>query len=142
MRLTPSKLWCAALLAAGLSLGPAMSVRAQTLQELYEAARAFDATYLAARALAQSAEFRAAQSEALLRPSASATAGASTALIDAPRLGTGESNNLQGALNGRYPLFNKANRVTVEQARKLLAVAQADLDSAEQDLIVRVAQAY
>ncbi len=142
MRLTPSKLWCAAVLAAGLSLGPAMSVQAQTLQELYEAARAFDATYLAARAQSQSAEFRVAQSEALLRPSASATAGASTAVADAPRVGTGDSNLIQGALNGRYPIFNKANRVTVEQARKTLAVAQADLDSAEQDLIVRVAQTY
>jgi outer membrane protein len=45
-------------------------------------------------------------------------------------------------LNGRYPLFNQANRVTVEQARKTAETAKADLESAEQDLIVRVAQAY
>lgn len=142
MRPTPSKLWSALVLAIGLASVPAVSVQAQTLKELYEAARAYDATYLAARAQAQSADFRVAQSEALLRPSAAATAGTSTAVADVPRLGTGDSNSVSGALNGRYPIFNKANRVTVEQARRTLASAQADLDSAEQDLIVRVAQAY
>ncbi|MBE0546658.1 MAG: TolC family outer membrane protein [Rubrivivax sp.] len=115
---------------------------AQSLQELYEASRAFDATYLAAKANAQSAEYRAAQFEALLRPSAAATAGASTAQTDLPRLGRGDTSTVQGAINGRYPLFNRANGVTVEQARKSLVTAQADLDAAEQDLILRLAQAY
>ena len=41
-------------------------VSAQNLLELYNAARAYDATYLAARALAESAEFRAAQALSLI----------------------------------------------------------------------------
>jgi outer membrane protein len=127
---------------AALLLSAATAARAQSLQELYEAARAFDATYLAARALAQSAEFRAAQSDALARPSVAATAGASTGQSDVPRLGTGNANNVQGALNGRYALFNRANSVTIEQAQRSLVSAQAELETAEQDLIVRVAQAY
>lgn len=45
-------------------------------------------------------------------------------------------------LSGRMPLFNRANGASVEQARRSLVSAQAELDAAGQDLIVRVAQAY
>jgi outer membrane protein len=45
-------------------------------------------------------------------------------------------------VNGRYPLFNRANSAAIDQARRQLDSATADLDSAEQDLIVRVAQTY
>ncbi len=126
---------CAAALAT-----PA--VRAQTLQELYEAARAYDASYLAARALAQSAEFRVAQAEALVRPSAVLTASATTALSDAPRIGTGDTNGLATTLSGRYPLFNKVSEATIAQARRSLEVAQAEVEAAEQELIVRLSGAY
>ena len=129
-------------LAAALLIGlPGLAV-AQSLQELYDAARAFDATYLAAKALAASAEYRAAQSEALARPSLVATAGVGTNQTDPPGSGIKGTHTLSGALNGRYPIFNRANGATIEQARKSLVSAQADLDTAEQDLIVRVAQAY
>ena len=132
----------AAALAAALALGLMHAAQAQSLQELYEAAHAFDATYLAARALAQSAEYRVEQVEALARPSVAATVGASTAQGDFPIVGTGDTNSRQAGINGRYPLFNRANRATIEQARKSLETSRADLESAEQDLIVRVAQAY
>lgn len=139
--LHPTRL-LAGLLAAA-ALGPwALPASAQSLQELYEAARSYDATYLAARALAESVEFRAAQSEALLRPSANATASGSTARTDPPRIGSLSSTGVQGAINGRMPLFNRANAVTVDQARRSLDSARAELDTAEQDLIVRLAQAY
>ena len=129
----------AALLLAGL---PGMA-GAQSLQELYEGARAFDATYLAAKANFQSVEYRAAQSDALTRPTLAATAGASTSLNDSPSTsGAKSTHSVSGALNGRYPLFNRANGVTTLQARKSLIVAQADLDAAEQDLVVRLSQAY
>ncbi|MBA4175727.1 MAG: channel protein TolC [Leptothrix sp. (in: Bacteria)] len=115
---------------------------AQSLQELYDAARAFDATYLAAKANAASVEYRAAQAEALRRPSLAATAGANATRSEVPVFGVRNTKTVSGALNGRYPLFNRANDASVEQARKSLVTAQADLDTAEQDLIVRVAQAY
>jgi outer membrane protein len=115
---------------------------AQSLQELYTAARSYDAGYLAARALAESAEYRAAQAEALNRPSANVTAGANAEVIDVPTIGTGDSNTVQAAINGRYALFNRANQSTIEQARKIYEAARADLELAEQDLIVRVSQAY
>ncbi len=130
-----------AALAALLLALPGVTL-AQSLQELYDAARAYDATYLAARASHQAAQYRAEQSEALARPSASATASATAVQSDLPNLGRRGSQTLAGALNGRYPLFNRANEASIEQARKSLVSAQAELDGAEQDLIVRVAQAY
>ena len=131
-----------ALLAVAIAATLPGLAGAQSLQELYTAARSFDGTYLAARANADSVQYRVAQSEALLRPSLAATAGVNAALTDPPNLGAKSTNTLSAGLNGRYPLFNRANAVTVEQARKTLILAQADLDAAEQDLIVRVAQAY
>ena len=139
-RLAPGKLGTLAVLVLAGLHGMA---GAQSLQELYEGARSFDATYLAAKASFQSVEYRAAQSDALNRPSLAATAGASTSQTDAPSTsGAKSTHSVSGALNGRYPLFNRANGVTIEQARKSLLVAQADLDAAEQDLMVRLSQAY
>lgn len=127
--------------AVALLLAPALA-RAQDLQTLYDAARAFDATYLAARASADSARYRAAQAEAVLRPTAQVSASASLNRNDPPRV-VADSTALAGAtLSGRYALYNRANSVTVEQARRALEVAQADLESAEQALVVRLAQAY
>ena len=129
------------LAAVALMLLPPLA-SAQSLQELYDAARVFDATYLAAKASAASVDYRVAQSEALLRPSLAATAGANATQTDPPNFGRVGTNTLSGRFDGRYPLFNRANGVTVEQARKSLISAQADLETAEQELIIRVAQAY
>ncbi len=115
---------------------------AQNLQELYNAARSFDAIVQAARANAQSAEYRVAQVEALAKPTLAATVTAGTSQTDPPNTQVRGSNTVSGSLNGRYPLFNRVNDTTIEQARKTLVTAQADLDAAEQDLLVRVSQAY
>ncbi len=136
-RRTPLALLVALMLAALPGLAAA-----QSLRELYEAARAFDATYLGAKANAASAEYRAAQSDALMRPALAANASAGTTQSNLPNLGARGTDSIGASLNGRYPLFNRANGVTIEQARKGLVSAQADLDAAEQDLIVRVSQAY
>jgi outer membrane protein len=45
-------------------------------------------------------------------------------------------------LSASQPLFNRANDMAMAQAQKALDVARADLESAEQDLIIRVSQAY
>jgi outer membrane protein len=132
----------AAWLAVGLGLSG--SSQAQSLQALYEAARAYDATYLSAKSLADSAQYKAAQAEALLRPSASLGGSAARNYLDLPLPAnpTRSSNSFGAALTGQQPLFNRANGLTVEQARKSLEVSQSDLETAEQDLIVRVSQAY
>jgi outer membrane protein len=116
---------------------------AQSLQALVEAARGYDATFRAAQAAAQSAEFRSAQAEALGRPTAALTASAGTSATDGSRTsGTLQASTLQAGVSGRYPLFNRSNDATMAQARKALDLAKADLDTAEQDLIIRVSQAY
>lgn len=129
-----------ALAALALALGSA-AASAQSLAELYEAARLYDATYLAARAQAESATYRAEQSEALARPSANLGGSVTRSDADTP-FGNRDSTSRQLAINGKQPLFNRSNAATIEQARKSLEVARADLQTAEQDLIVRVSQAY
>jgi outer membrane protein len=125
-----------------VALAAALPARAQSLQELYDAARAYDATYLAARALADSAQFRAEQSKALGRPSLALGGVISRAETDPPSISRHNTNTRQAGLNGEQWLFNRANTATMSQAEKSLAVSQADLVTAEQDLIVRLAQAY
>ena len=132
----------AAALLMALLLTPHAGAWAQSLQQVYDAARAYDATYLAAKANAASAEFKTAQSEALAKPTLNLTSALTQQQIDPPNAGMKGLTTGSATLNGRYPIFNKANGVIIEQARKALVSAQADLDTAEQDLIVRVAQAY
>ena len=131
-------------LAAAMLLGLGLPglASAQNLQALYDAARLYDATFLGAQAQAASAEFRAAQVDALDRPAVNATASTSTAQTDPPRVAIRGTDSAQGAVNARMPLFNRANKISIAQARKSLETAQADLASAEQDLILRVSQAY
>ncbi|MEJ6002875.1 TolC family outer membrane protein [Paucibacter soli] len=117
-------------------------VQAQSLNELYDAARAYDASYLAARAQAESAQYKAAQADALARPSLGLGASATHQRVDPPNGGNVNSNTLQAGLKGSYALYNRGNALSIDQARRALGVAQADLESAEQDLIFRVAQAY
>jgi outer membrane protein len=146
IRLAPAL--CAIALAAASSLADA-----QSLRELYEAARSYDATYLAARALADSAQFRAEQALALNRPNVNLTAGATRTDTDGPFVlnqgqpipGTGgyrSSNRVEAAVNATQPLYNRSNDAVISQAQRGLEVSMADLEVAEQDLIVRVALAY
>ena len=134
---------------AKLLLGPLLlalslcgAVRAQGLTALYEAARAYDATYLAARAQAEAAEYKAAQANALGLPTLSANVKGVATQIDLPGGRSGDNNAFQTGLNGRMPLFNKANQATMEQAQRSLIASKAELEAAEQDLIIRVTQAY
>jgi outer membrane protein len=143
-RLRPHRPALAAVsLAIGLLAGglPGLA-SAQSLKELYEAARSYDATYLAARAQAESVDYRAAQAEALGLPSLAVTASGGTSRSDPPGSSATNVDNAQASLRGSYPLFNRANTATIEQGRKSVVAARAQLDAAEQDLIVRVAQAY
>ncbi|MFG6448212.1 TolC family outer membrane protein [Roseateles sp. BYS180W] len=140
----PGKLlW--AMVVAGVLGGMQVGAQAQSLKELYEAALAYDASYLAALAQASAAPHRAAQTQALARPtlglSTSATRSESDPPGSLPRDRVG-STVLQTGLQARMSLFNRANAVSIEQAQRSLEVAQLDVAQAEQDLIVRVAQAY
>ena len=117
-------------------------VQAQSLRELYDAARAYDASFLAAQSQAQATQFRAAQAEALLRPNVGLSAGAAQSISDTPLAGTRNLTAATLGVSAVQPLINRANSAAVDQARKSIEIVEADLASAEQDLMVRVAQAY
>ena len=118
------------------------TLRAQSLLELYEAAHAYDATYLSARALADSAPYRVEQTRALMRPNVTLSAAASRDAVKQPFFDSYDSNTLSASVNGRQPLFNRANTATIAQSERSLESSAADLDAAEQDLMLRVSQAY
>ena len=131
--------------ALALALGLAgAGASAQSLQALYDAARGYDATYLGARASADAAQSRLDQAGAVWLPQVGLSAGVSRTESDTPYSSTrsADTNARQVALQAQQSLFNRANSVSVEQARRGVEVAQAALRAAEQDLIVRLSQAY
>lgn len=129
------------LTSACLSLG-AQAAGAQSLVEVYEAARGYDASFLAARAQAEASTFAAAQSQALLRPSAGLSAGANTAEIDSENAGRGSSSSRSLAVSARQPLYDRASARSIDQAERQVEITQAALQLTEQDLLLRVSQAY
>lgn len=142
LRLRPSS--APAALALALSLAFGASAHAQSLQEVYEAARGYDASYLAARALLESAQYRTEQAKALNRPSVGLQVQGARTTADTPYSSTRstDTNSVSAGLSASQSLYNKANSATIDQADKSLAISRADFEAAEQDLIVRVAQAY
>lgn len=131
-------------LAAGLALGLAtVLAQAQSLQELYDAARSYDATYLGARATADAAQYRYEQAKGLNLPFANISASTTRSGTDVPRIDNNfYGTSSQATLNARQPLYNKANNETIASAEKSYEIALTDFQAAEQDLIVRLAQAY
>jgi outer membrane protein len=137
----------ALLLTLGVACAWPLGAASQSLSELYDAARGYDAAYLAAKAQAEAARHRAAQAEAVWRPRVNASVEASQTEVSAPSPPSGESERrgttaTGAAVEGRQPLYNPGGSVTIELARRALEVTAADLEIAEQELIVRVAQAY
>jgi outer membrane protein len=140
-----SRLRRLAPLAVGIALGWGLVAQAsaQSLLELYQAARGYDATYLSAKALAESKQHAVAQVEALGLPSANVTASHGRTYVDLPSTNASRvGGSSEVTVNGKQPLFNRPNQITIQQAHKALEVARYDLEAAEQDLIVRVSQAY
>jgi outer membrane protein len=132
-------------LAVMLALGSlATGAQAQSLVQLYEAARGFDATYLSARSQYDASLAQAAQARAGLLPQAGLAAAASWARREVSNYGAldGNSNNQSATLSASQPLYRPANKITNDQAELSVDIAKARLTLAEQDLIVRTSQAY
>lgn len=139
-----------AVMAAGtLAAGVA---QAESLLELFDAAKLYDATYLAARAQAESAYSKADQAKALVRPSVNLQAGITRSDFDssvstqATPLGNtsynSNSTTKRAALQARQALYNADAFARLDQAEQSRLVADADLQVAAQELAVRVTQAY
>jgi outer membrane protein len=127
---------------AGLLTAAAAGAQAQNIQQLYDAARSYDATFLAARAQADSAQYQFERTQALQRPTLSLQSSLTRTGSETPTSGASNQTQSAASLSARQPLFNRGNALTIEQAERSLQVAAADLDNSEQDLIVRLTQAY
>ena len=121
-----------------ISLGLGTSVYAQSLVDLYAAARDYDANFQAAKAQKEANTYKADQSLALLLPRVDAEARWNTGLITNDR---GFTNNAV-TVSASQGLYRPADQATYVQSRKSIAAATSALAAAEQDLILRLCQAY
>ncbi|HET8869617.1 MAG TPA: TolC family outer membrane protein [Aquabacterium sp.] len=130
---------CAAMLVGG-------TVHAEGLVELYQAAKAYDAAYLAAKAQAEATGYKPAQAKSTWYPQVGLQASATRTHMNSSAPApygvdvTGTSRNV--ALQAKEALINKTNWDNISQAEQAATAAQADLKMAEDDLAVRVTQAY
>ncbi len=128
----------------------ALPAQGQTLNELYASARGFDASYQGARAQYEANLARAAQARAGILPAVGLTAGVNRSNLDIDTLtGAGRGNTTPRdfstqniGINATQPLYRPAAWATYEQGKRQAEIAEAVFTQAEQDLIVRVSQAY
>ena len=125
-------------------ISAALPVYAQSLQDLYEAARGYDAAYMSAKAQAEANVYLSQEAKANILP---------TVTLDASQ-SSGQSNTIEPAssqrqfvsslatLTASQPLYRPANLASYEQGKRQADIAREQLLSAEQDLIVRTSTAY
>lgn len=133
------------LVPLALALGAAFSapVRAESLQQLYEAARAQDATWQSAKAQYDANIARAEQAKAGLLPTAGLSAGVTRTHLEIDTPVTDRRYTTKSAaISASQPLYRPANLATYRQGLRQLELAEYQLTAASQDLIVRVSQAY
>ena len=129
-----------------------VGAQAQSLSEVVQAARGVDAAYLGARSSADAAHYRYEQTRAAHLPTAGLQVQAGRTDTTSPTQGqngtqvvvneTQKTTSLGATVNAQQNLFNRTNDLLIDQAQKNEEIAQSQLAQADQDLIVRVAQAY
>ncbi|WP_300652939.1 TolC family protein, partial [Hydrogenophaga sp.] len=102
--------------AIGWGLSAATGAQAQSLVELYEAARGFDATYLSARSQYEANLFRAEQAKAGLLPEVGLGAAASWARREINGGADTSSNSQSATLSASQPLYRPVNKLNNDQA--------------------------
>jgi outer membrane protein len=125
----------------------ALSAQAQSLVDLYESARGFDASYQSAKSQFNATQAKAEQARAALLPTANLGFVKSRSSQElTTESGAGNKNFSYGTetttLSASQPLYRPANLASYQQGSKQFDLAQAQLLAADQDLIVRVSQAY
>jgi outer membrane protein len=134
------------LLPLFLSISAALALPAhgQSLIDLYESARAYDAAYQSAKFQQDASIAKAEQARAAVLPTVGLALGASVTNLDNTLAPPPKStfNTQTATLSASQPLYRPANRAIHEQGMKGIELARAQLASADQDLIVRVSQAY
>lgn len=146
-----------AILAGGFiwaSIGPSLAAeRPQTLIDVYQQALARDPVLASALNQNKAAQELIEQGKALYRPTVNFSAGANATRSDIRFIDTGINNpfRFQGrneyegysySLDARQPIFNKENLVQIDQAETQVSQADKQWNLTQQDLILRVTQAY
>ena len=119
-----------------LALGTALAapVQAQSLTQVLESARSYDAAWQAARAQLDASTSRADQARAGLLPSAALSAGLVRANTDihtsvpVPLPNSGQTTQSLG-VNASQPLYRPANRITLEQGLRGIDLAQQGFEN-------------
>ena len=140
----PPPLRLLAPLAVALAVA-AVPAQAQSLLQLYDTAHGYDAAYQSARANAEASRARADQARAGLLPQVGLQAGAQHSWADSNLAGRSSSssfNVLNASVVGSQPLYRPANRIAWDQGKRAAEAALVQLAGTEQDLIVRLSQAY
>ena len=128
-------------LALSFALAPA--VHAAGLSDVYRDALAYDAQYASARAAYQAGQEVAVQGRAGLLPNVNLGGNVRYNSVDSSLAGGDADFDSNGvSLTGVQPLFRKQNLVAYAQAKEQVKIAALQFVVAEQDLILRVAQAY
>ena len=128
-------------LALALALAPA--AHATNLSDVYRDAQAYDAQFAAARAAYEAGKEKAVQGRAGLLPNVNLGANVRHNRVDSSLPGGDANFDSNGlALTGVQPIFRMQNAVQYAQAREQVKIAEIQLKVAEQELILRVAQAY
>ncbi|MHB1143592.1 MAG: TolC family outer membrane protein [Thiobacillus sp.] len=128
-------------LALTLALAPA--AHAANLSDTFHDAQAYDAQFAAARAAWQAGQEKSVQGRAGLLPSVNLGGNVRYNSVDTTLPGGDADYDSNGlSLTASQPLFRRQNQVQYAQAREQVKIAGMQLKVAEQDLILRVAQAY
>lgn len=127
------------LLALALALAPA--AHAANLSDVFRDARAYDAQFAAARAAWQAGQEKAVQGRAGLLPQISVSGNVRHNEADTD-FGDFDYASNALAIQAAQPLYRPQNTVQYEQARNQVKIAEVQFRAAEQDLVLRVAQAY
>src|SRR5574340_728150 len=132
-----------------LALAASQAAQAENLLELYQTAQQRDAQFASARAAYQAALEKLPQGRALLLPTASLSGNTTYNDMDVQYRGSSLYSSGQRSYNSNgytvslsQPVYRKQNFVQYEQARIQVGQAETQFKVAQQDLILRVAQAY
>ena len=129
-------------LIAAMSMAFAGTAHAQSLVELFDAAREFDAPFKSVQLQAEATKRKVEQAQAKLGPSVNLNLSANANSLDTNTLPVLNYGAQTATLAGSQPLYRPADSAEVSQANLQLKLADEQLRAAEQDLMVRLSQAY
>ena len=130
-------------LTLALTAAFAGSAQAQSLLSLFETARGYDATYKAAQSQYTANLAKGEQAKALLLPTIGLSANINKTDVETVSSSlTLSAQSTSATLNATQPLYRPANNASLQQSQRQLELASVLLKAAEQDLMVRLSQAY